>query len=1376
TDACGNAATVSQQIAVSDSENPVLAGVPADETGDCTGGVILPPGTVTATDNCDTNVDIAFTETETPGGCAGSKTIVRTWIATDNCGNQTTGIQTITIGDAVAPTFDQQVSDATASCNDIPAEPILTASDNCGAATVTFATQVVPGICADNFTIVRTWTATDACGNAATVSQQIAVSDSENPVLAGIPADETLGCGGVLPTAPVVTATDDCDQNVDIQLTENETPGACAGNKTVVRTWTATDNCGHTATASQTISIGDSEPPTFDQQVSDATASCNDIPAEPILTASDNCGAATVTFATSTIPISCSEHYTLVRTWTATDGCGNTATLTQQIEVSDTEPPSILNVPADLTVDLLAGDLVPDVPGDIFVTDNCDVNPYLSFYEDVYDNGQSQLIIRTWTAEDNCGNTSVATWTIVVTTGGCAGALPVQIVSNSPVCEGAAINLSTVGSTGSFRWSGPIGFTSTQAKPTIPNAILAMGGTYRVTVTDANGCTGTASALVSVVRPPVATASSNAPICAGATLKLTSTGGGTYRWAGPNGWTSTLQNPEIQNITAVNAGTYTVTVTTNGCSATATTSVTAHPAFAVEIGNDRTVCDGESVTLTANGGQTFAWTGPGGFTSDQPEIQLANFNANLAGTYSLTATDANGCTATDAVVLTLGSSMTVSVNTTAATCTVGGTITLVLPQGQFAFAWADGASDQNRSDLTAGIYQVTITNLAGGCTRVMGNILVANDCDNDCPALAGEMEATQADICLGGGSVQIGATTSEQPFIPAGFQLTYLLTRNGVIEQISNLPNFTISQTGDFTINALVFNPLSFDLATQITPQTTTLMSLNALFAQGGGQVCAALDVPGPVVHVYDGIAVQVASTQAENCNLINGSLVLTPSNYTYAWPDGGTGAARSNLASGIYVITATDANGCSTTVSAEVKDRCTCIPPTISSIAVTESTCGGANGSATITVAQNPDLYSFVWSPNAGQQGATINSRVNLPADQYTVKVVFSLVPDCQVTVPVTVGNIDGPQIDTLIVTPSTCTQFDGSATFLPDNFSYIWVSKDGKNLSSRSDLAPGVYEVAVINPAAPNCPDVISVEIKAGNTLAMEVVPITLPSCTDSTGSFQINVTGGSGQYEYNVKGPQSNPVVGFPAGSYNVVAIDQATGCNIAQAFALQAAGGGATVSIANDTVYTTCAGTNDATVNFTVDYSPNFAQPASVFIRGGNNQNAVNGSLRKGTYCILVYDATGCLVATECFAVIEPERLTLMAEVENKTCDAPGSISLTVGGGSTPYIYVWSAAANATGATASNLDPGIYGATVTDAVLQRRVWAAIRRDLLHPDVIAAYLDEAMATGDATYIVKALGTVARARGMTQIAKDAQMSRESLYKSLGDDGNPEF
>ncbi|MGQ0672078.1 MAG: addiction module antidote protein [Hyphomicrobium sp.] len=58
----------------------------------------------------------------------------------------------------------------------------------------------------------------------------------------------------------------------------------------------------------------------------------------------------------------------------------------------------------------------------------------------------------------------------------------------------------------------------------------------------------------------------------------------------------------------------------------------------------------------------------------------------------------------------------------------------------------------------------------------------------------------------------------------------------------------------------------------------------------------------------------------------------------------------------------------------------------------------------------------------------------------------------------------------------------------------------------------------------------------------------------------------------------------------------------------------------------------------------------------------------------------------------------------------------------------------------------------------------------------DAIAAYLDEALATDNAAFIADAIGVVARARGMTQIAKDAGLTRESLYKALSSDGNPEF
>lgn len=58
----------------------------------------------------------------------------------------------------------------------------------------------------------------------------------------------------------------------------------------------------------------------------------------------------------------------------------------------------------------------------------------------------------------------------------------------------------------------------------------------------------------------------------------------------------------------------------------------------------------------------------------------------------------------------------------------------------------------------------------------------------------------------------------------------------------------------------------------------------------------------------------------------------------------------------------------------------------------------------------------------------------------------------------------------------------------------------------------------------------------------------------------------------------------------------------------------------------------------------------------------------------------------------------------------------------------------------------------------------------------ELVAAYLDEALASGDARIIAEAIGTVARARGMTQVAKDAGVSRENLYRALSADGNPEL
>ena len=134
-------------------------------------------------------------------------------------------------------------------------------------------------------TITSTWTATDACGNTTTATQTLTVVDNTPPVLVGVPADATVQCDAI-PAPPTVTATDNCDPTITVNYTEsiNVTDG-CG---TITRTWTATDACGNTTTATQTLTVVDNTPPVLVGVPADATVQCDAIPAPPTVTATDN--------------------------------------------------------------------------------------------------------------------------------------------------------------------------------------------------------------------------------------------------------------------------------------------------------------------------------------------------------------------------------------------------------------------------------------------------------------------------------------------------------------------------------------------------------------------------------------------------------------------------------------------------------------------------------------------------------------------------------------------------------------------------------------------------------------------------------------------------------------------------------------------------------------------------------------------------------------------------------------------------------------------------------------------------------------------------------------------------------------------------------
>ena len=402
-DESGNSTSASQTITVEDTTAPELS-IPADYTAECSDELILDDAT--AIDNCG-EVTIEVSSEETAGDCDGSYTVTRTFTATDDAGNSTSATQTITVEDTTAPEFTSVPSDYTVECSDEMPMDDATASDNCSAVSITVESETTAGDAAGNYTIVRTFTATDACGNSTSASQTITVEDTTAPELS-IPADYTAECSDEL-ILDDATATDNCGE-VTIEVSSEETAGDCDGGYTVTRTFTATDDAGNSTSATQTITVEDTTAPEFTSVPSDYTVECSDEMPMDDATASDNCSAVSITVESETTAGDAAGNYTIVRTFTATDACGNSTSASQTITVEDTTAPE-LSIPADYTAEC-SDELILD---DATATDNCgEVTIEVSSEETAGDCDGSYTVTRTFTATDDAGNSTSATQTITV--------------------------------------------------------------------------------------------------------------------------------------------------------------------------------------------------------------------------------------------------------------------------------------------------------------------------------------------------------------------------------------------------------------------------------------------------------------------------------------------------------------------------------------------------------------------------------------------------------------------------------------------------------------------------------------------------------------------------------------------------------------------------------------------------------------------------------------------------------------------------------------------------------------------------------------------------------------------------------------------------
>jgi gliding motility-associated-like protein len=269
----------------------------------------------------------------------------------------------------------------------------------------------------------------------------------------------------------------------------------------------------------------------------------------------------------------------------------------------------------------------------------------------------------------NIAMTAIGNYTVTVRLGLCTNTATTYVEirdkpdailgSNSPVCSGNSLNLTTTGLPGStFDWTGPLTFTSTLQYPSVNPAMTANSGTYSVIVT-LNGCRDTAYITAVVdTTPETPVISTNSPgppgatICQGDTLMLfafSATAGVLYSWTGPNSFSSTEANPMILNATPLASGVYTLVVSVGSCSVTSVISSTVTPTPPVTATSNTPVCSGALDTLmlqaTGDPGSSFTWTGPYTFFSNAQNPQRNPVSTEYGGVYHVTVL-LDGCTNT----------------------------------------------------------------------------------------------------------------------------------------------------------------------------------------------------------------------------------------------------------------------------------------------------------------------------------------------------------------------------------------------------------------------------------------------------------------------------------------------------------------------------------------------------------------------------------------------------------------------------------------------------------------------------------------------------------------------------------------------------------
>lgn len=770
---------------------------------------------------------------------------------------------------------------------------------------------------------------------------------------------------------------------------------------------------------------------------------------------------------------------------------------------------------------------------------------------------------------------------------------------------------------------------------TIEDLSNVLPGTYTVTVTDANGCTE--SLVIPVdnnqVNFTVSGATQANTTCNGGNgnIDVTVTPSGTYTYLWSGGETT-------QDLSNLPPGTYTVTVTFGvSCTNTAEFTINNNPNTPnLSSTVVQTTCDlsNGSINLSVSGGVapfTYLWSG-GQTTEDLSNIP--------AGSYDVTVTGANGCTAVSSInVPNNNPPINVTGTTTAnTTCNGGnGSITLnIQPPGSYTFNWSNGSTNQNQTNLPPGTYDVTVSG-AGSCSQTASFTIADNP---NTPNINQTVVPTSCDLSNGSINLSVSGGVAPYTFQWSGGQTT---------EDLSNIP------AGSYDVTVTGAN---------------------------GCTSTASINVPNnnPNININGNV---VANT---TCNGGNGSISIsvTPGgSYTFIWSNGATTQNINNLQPGTYDVTVNGGGSCTQTASFTVPDNPN--TPNVSGNPI-QSTCDLSNGAINLTVSGGVPPYTYLWS-----NGATTQNIGAIPSGNYAVTVTGA--NGCSTTADIFVPNFN-PQINInpTIIANTTCIGGNGSISInvTPAGpYTFLW--SNGSTAQNQFNLAPGTYDVTVNGGGS--CTQGASFTVPDNpNEPSLSFTYVTA-KCGLSNGSINLTVTGGVPPFTYQwSSGQTSQDLNNIPAGLY-LVTVTGANGCSAVDG--VDVPDEEIPININANVVGKTSCVVNNGSIQLQLT-------PANATVIWSNGSTTPNlNNLAAGDYTVTV-SAGGTCTQVETFTVPDETEIPFLdLAITPATCSfANGSIDLEVYSGVGPYTYNWSNGRKTQ--DIANIPSGDYAVTVTTAL--------------------------------------------------------------------------